>query len=142
MDFISWGSEYETNLPLIDAQHKKLFAIINDYHKSEITTDAMFGELFAYIDFHFKTEEYYFDKFNYKFTSEHKAGHKYYQDTTKKIYERYLEDLQNSSIREELEDFVRDWISDHIRLSDMMYKACFMEHGLGERNPVLPKIKM
>jgi hemerythrin len=142
MTFISWGADYELGIPLIDAQHKKLFEIINTYHDSEISTEDAFAALISYIDFHFKTEEYYFDKFNYKFTKEHKAAHEYYKKTVFELHDKYLKNNSKNNIRVEIEEFVKDWISDHIRLSDVVFKTCFLEHGLGSREPILPEIRI
>jgi hemerythrin len=141
MTFIIWGPEYFLGIPLIDAQHEKLFEVINNYHDSEISTDVAFDALISYINFHFKTEEYYFEKFNYKFTLEHEASHEYYKKTIMQLQEKYLKNRLKNNTREEIEIFVKEWISNHIKLGDVMYKMCFVEHGLGKSNSPLPEVK-
>lgn len=131
MTFIIWDDSYKLGVPIIDAQHEKLFEIINSYHDSKISTDDAFTSLVSYIEFHFKTEEYYFAKFNYELTPEHQAGHKYYQNLIFEMHEEYLKDRLNESTRVKIEEFVRDWISEHIKVRDVMYKDCFIENGLG-----------
>lgn len=130
MKFIVWDDSYKLGIPLIDAQHERLFEVINTYHDSTISVDEAFAALISYIEFHFKTEEYYFEKFNYEFTREHKEGHRYYQDNIIKLQEEYLKNRFDKNIRIKIEEFVRDWISNHIKNKDVLYKNCFIEHGM------------
>lgn len=132
MAFIEWTLEYATGIPLIDAQHKKLFAVINDYHDSVIGSDTAFNALFAYIDFHFKTEEYYFEKFGYENTASHVAQHRYYEEEIKRLEAHSREGQAAEKTHTEVEEFVRDWIQQHIKKSDRMYQTCFTEHGLAD----------
>lgn len=139
MNFITWNKSFSVNVKLIDAQHKKLFELINDVYavlrgeekKEVVTLDVIIHKLLAYIDFHFKTEEKYFHEFGYKRTEEHEVQHKFYEDKTKDLYKRYMEGKElDIDIRNEILRFIKEWIMDHIKISDKQYTECFNEYGL------------
>ncbi len=137
MAFIKWDMSYSVGVKMIDAQHQKLFALINDFYNSvKMKTenlepvDSALQDLFSYIDFHFKTEEKYFEEFGYEKTEEHKKQHKFYEDKIKDLNERYQKTKNEQEISEEIINFIKDWISNHIKISDKEYKICFNEHGL------------
>ncbi len=58
-----WNANFETGIPLIDEQHKKLVWLINElakhlaFQSNEMTLDEVFGELADYAAYHFNTEE-------------------------------------------------------------------------------------
>ena len=137
MAFIEWDMSYSVGVKMIDGQHQKLFALINNFYESaKMKTenlepvDAALQDLFSYVDFHFKTEEEYFNKFGYEKIEEHKKQHKFYEDKIKDLNERYQKTKNEKEISEEIISFIKEWISNHIKISDKEYKICFNEHGL------------
>lgn len=134
MDNIAWKPEYELGIKEIDAQHIKLVAILNtliDAMRSgkgrQIAGDIL-KDLVSYMDTHFKTEEVYFEKFNYAETIAHVAEHE-------KLRTRVLElvaDLDKNKllISGELLRFLTTWLDGHIRRTDRKYITCFKENGL------------
>ena len=78
MELIKWSEKYSVNNFLLDSQHKKLIAIINELHTAmkvarvnEIM-QTIFDELIWYTKEHFRTEEQIMLKFNYPGFNEHK----------------------------------------------------------------------
>lgn len=131
MAFIEWDESCSVGVHVIDKQHQRLFQLINDFHDATTNLDAMIHDLFAYIDFHFTTEEKYFEDFEYKDTEHHKKEHQFYRDRIRELYQQSLERKKNEQeIGEELETFIKDWIVHHIKISDKKYTECFREHGL------------
>jgi len=138
MTFVEWNKSFSVGVKMIDAQHKKLFALINDVHsasigkeiKGDTTLDIIIHELMAYVDFHFKTEEKYFHEFGYEKTKEHEKQHKFYEDKIRDFYKRYLEGDAEIELMREIIIFIRDWILNHIKINDKEYTKCFNEHGL------------
>ena len=138
MAFINWDSLYSVGVKLIDSQHQKLFSLINNFY--DATTgiskenlapiDSALQDLFSYVDFHFKTEEKYFEEFSYEKTQEHKKQHKFYEDKIKDLNEKYQKEKKDEEISEEIISFIKDWILNHIKISDKEYGKCFNEHGL------------
>ena len=136
MDFITWDQSFSVGVELIDGQHKKLFEIINKLHntikKTEGTEIEMLGniiqDLAAYVEFHFKTEEKYFNEFGYEKTVEHTAQHNFYEEKIRNFNEQYEE--KGESIGEDILVFLEEWIKGHIKIKDKEYTRCFNEHGL------------
>jgi len=129
-----WKPEYSVNVEEIDEQHKKLVSLIDKLYNSIYsfkTREELGGileELIEYADYHFSTEEKYFDKFNYEYSEEHKREHEIFRekmlDLNKKFKNKELE------ISFELMDFLEDWLLDHLMEQDQKYVKCFIEHGL------------
>ena len=72
---IQWKDDYCTGIAPIDEQHKELFSIANriyDLLKNDLIPDkydsivAIIGELQSYTRYHFKTEEDYMQRINYR----------------------------------------------------------------------------
>ncbi len=95
-------------------------------------TEKVLGDTFAqlmhYKEFHFATEEKYFDKFNYDGAEEHKKAHQGFRDRVTELQKRSNEDHLVVSI--ETLDFMENWLVDHLALMDKKYTKCFNEHGL------------
>ncbi len=130
MNFIDWDESFSVGIDLIDKQHQKLFDTINNYHNEHSDTEESLNKLLAYIDFHFRTEEDFFHKFDYPHTAEHVAQHLHYKDVINELYTKYHYNNDDEKIRTDLEGFIRDWITHHIKVSDKEYMRCFKEHGL------------
>lgn len=81
-----------------------------------------------YAQYHFKTEEAYFDLFEYEFSEEHKKEHKKLLQDVLDFYEQYKEDRTVSLA--EFTEFLTDWLIEHIGSEDRKYIQCFHEHGL------------
>ena len=131
MSFIYWDDSFSVGVEIIDSQHKKLVELINNFHNSETNLDEVVQDLLAYINFHFKTEEKYFIDFGYQKIDEHTNQHKFYEDKIKEIYKKCLDEkVDEGKISSEIEGFIKDWILNHIKISDKEYTECFHKHGL------------
>lgn len=138
MDFIKWDESFSVGVRIIDAQHQKLFSLINNLHNNIKRTDSeepeplenIILELAAYVDFHFHFEEKYFEEFNYEKTEDHKKQHKFYEDKIKEFNEKYNKGEGEGEVEEEILAFLEDWIKTHIKIKDREYTKCFNEHGL------------
>jgi len=132
---MQWKEEYSVKVDEIDEQHKKLIGIINELHVTvsadEVNEDNLgriFKELVDYADYHFETEEKYFEMFDYPQKEEHKLKHIKY---TQKVLDWYIQ-YNNSKIGISLEvtDFLVNWWTNHILNIDREYSQFFNEHGL------------
>ena len=131
MAFIEWDPSYSVGVHLIDDQHKQLFGFINAFHDDKENLKHTLEDLLSYVDFHFKTEEEYFKNFGYENQEEHRAQHKFYEEEIKDLYKKYLLEKQSEGrISKEMQEFIKDWITRHIKISDKQYQECFNKHGL------------
>ncbi len=128
-----WKDEYSVGVAMIDAQHQMFIGIINELYaaimskKEKDVLDDIFNQLVAYTQFHFQTEERYFDEFGYEGAAEHKAAHKRLCDQIADLQKQESDIMQDPF---KLLDFLEDWLIDHIIGMDKLYGPCFNEHGL------------
>ncbi len=119
---IEWKSQYNTGLPLIDNQHKKLIDIINDLfaHMKDGGDRMLLGQIIDqlkdYTVNHFRTEEDLMKKTNYKEYQAHKRVH----DTFVQKVSENLDKLKNGErvSPADLYKFLKNWLVDHIERED------------------------
>lgn len=133
-DCFVWKAEYVLGFKEIDEQHQYFVSLLNKLYlaimemKSQDELAVILGDLVAYTDKHFETEEKYFTEFNFAEAEDHKAKHR----ELKADVMRFKEKLMNHEaiIDFELVDFLENWLLDHLSQVDKKYVACFKEHGL------------
>jgi hemerythrin-like metal-binding protein len=122
------------NIEEIDTQHQKLITLINDFlsalqlGESHSGLKVLLKGLSDYCSMHFQTEEDYFHKFKYEATNQHKRMHAEFLMRIGGFKSRF-EAGKELNISEVVY-FLRDWISNHILISDKAYKSCFKSNGL------------
>lgn len=132
--YITWKPTYSVGISEIDEQHKRFVVLINDLYDAveigseEIVMGDIIGQLAAYADYHFSTEEMYFDRFNYEKSSEHKKAHQVFRKKIEIFKNKYQGN--EHTIAKEVMVFMKDWISKHIQEIDKAYMECFKENGL------------
>lgn len=134
MERIKWKKEYSVGVKMFDEQHQVFFGIINNLYDAIIARrdqealDDIFQSLFQYTDFHFKSEEQYFDMFDYDHAEEHRRAHEILLRSVAELREKQENGQMESSY--ELLDFLEDWLVEHIMGMDKQYGPCFRAHGL------------
>ena len=134
MSGFEWKEEYSVGVELIDTQHKMFVGILNDLYaaimaqKEDLILDDIFDQLVKYTEFHFQTEERYFDEFHYEGAEEHKAEHARLCAEIAALREKKEGSLKSNPF--ELLDFLEAWLIEHIMDMDKKYTTCFHEHGL------------
>ncbi len=138
---LEWQDDFSVGVQEIDNQHKKIIGFINSLNETLGTPDFVqtqmniLREMTDYAEYHFGTEEKYFDLFDYEDSAEHKKLHDVYEDKVGE-FEKRLALLDSDNINErtlfalDLMGFLEDWWVQHILHSDKQYMACFKEHGL------------
>lgn len=128
MSFVDWSTAYTVNHPVLDEQHQKLFAIINNLH------DAMFNkqgreavgrtisELVAYTDKHFADEERQMEQMGYPGLADHRKVHAELLNKVREI-ERHYRQSSESVAGEMIGFLVSDWLVNHILGMDKQYAS-------------------
>lgn len=123
---VKWKEEYRIGVDEIDEQHKKIFEIANEAYellKDEFCYDKydriieLLEELKDYAKFHFSFEEDYMLSIKYKGYFSQKVAHDNFIDKVNSFDLNAIDENQDQYILEIL-DFVVDWISQHILVSD------------------------
>jgi len=132
--FIEWSEDLSMNLKEIDNQHKKLVDIINELYSTffqglarEKITETL-NALTKYTEYHFNTEENYFEMFNYKFTDDHVVEHTFFIEKLRD-FNKQLQ-VGSNTLPYEVLNFLRDWITNHIKRTDRKYMRIFSENGV------------
>ncbi len=134
MALIQWDSSLSVNVAEIDKEHERLVAMINELNdamrqgKGRETMAAIIGNLFNYAGNHFMTEEKYFDKFKYPATASHKLEHSRFVKKVSEFKNGF--DSGQVALSIEVMNFLKDWLKDHIQVTDKRYAPFFNEKGL------------
>jgi len=138
MPLITWDDSIALNISEIDNQHKQLVNIINemfdalkDARGNEVIDDIL-KRLVDYTNYHFMTEERYFDQFRYSESEHHKEEHRYLVEQVnefKKAYDRgeIKRDGSDSILSVDLWSLLKNWLINHIQVSDKKYAPLFKE---------------
>lgn len=135
-DHLQWTRAIAVNVPVFDAHHKRLFAIIDRLStamqngESHSVLTATFDELLDYTNYHFGSEARALQHYKYPACEAHMAEHA-------KLVKRALElrremDSGKAMISVEVMEFLRDWITNHIRKCDMLYRPHLEGEPVGE----------
>ena len=124
---IEWDDQYNVNIKVIDEQHKKIFDIINKYFEAVQRKDNdagikyLLSELTQYVLTHFKTEEEYLVKFNYKDVDAHKLEHMEFISKIKDVNNRVLNNEKIYTM--DIGNYILNWIKNHIAVTDKKYSG-------------------
>ena len=128
----NWTVDYEVAVPLIDAQHKKLFMIFKNLVQScwqEVKNDVGVQtlELMAdYIDYHFKAEEVFWKLDSTIYTIHRRAHYSFVREVcvvTGRVQKQ-------KDITGELLQFLGDWLLDHVIGMDRDHFRLLREKGV------------
>lgn len=121
MDIIKWDDSYRVGVDEIDAQHKLLFQILNDFVKEINNADdeemtALIKALLQYSDYHFKTEENYLRQ--HPEFDHHQSNHQHYINRILSLQK----DLENGrNVSGDMLDFLVSWLRNHILKTDKLF---------------------
>jgi hemerythrin len=134
MALIQWSKSLSVKVREIDRQHRKLVGLFNELNdsmrqsKGKDVLGKNFNDLIGYLRAHFKTEERYFDQFDFSEAFQHKMEH---IDLIEKVsgFKNYFEKgLIKFPMREI--NLLGDCLQDHIKVADKRYGPLFTEKGL------------
>jgi len=125
MSYINWDASFETGVPDIDNQHKKLVNILNklwDIHNAGGTNESLspiLSELIMYTKIHFNNEERHMEVAEYPAIDEHRGLHR---DLIAQVAD-FEEKLKTGTVNidNKLVDFLKNWLTVHILKEDKKY---------------------
>ncbi len=136
MDILKWRSSYETGIPSMDEQHKKLIKLVNGMYRvvrgSEDVSivDEVLKEMEEYAEVHFTQEEVLLKDYDYPEYESHCASHDVYREKLAQLLAKMQGgEVKDGSVQEELYIFLRHWWIGHISQDDKEYGAFLKEKG-------------
>ncbi len=135
-----WSTGYELAVPLIDAQHKKLFIIFKNLvlsckRNTENAGVQALDFMTDYMDFHFKAEEEFWHLDPIIYTT-HRKAHYYF---VKEVYSATGKIRKQGDISEDLLQFLGTWLLDHVLGMDRNHFAALRQAGLVDRHGFISK---
>jgi hemerythrin len=135
MALLDWNDKYSVKVSSIDAQHKKLFDMVNELHDAmksgtgSTHVPAILNLLVAYTREHFANEERLMVQAKYANFALHKAEH----DALTSEVVKMARDLEYGRITlsVQLLEFLKNWLQNHILSSDRKYSGTL--HAAGVR---------
>lgn len=129
MPIAFWRDEYCTGNPMVDAQHRHLFVIVNKLHDAmleghgaDVLTQTL-DELVHYTVEHFRDEEKLMRDNNYPEYAKHKEMHESITKDVLALLEKQKQHKQFLSI--EVSKFLTSWLIHHIKGEDKRMIAFF-----------------
>lgn len=119
---IDWNDNLITGIAVIDEQHESLFKTINKLEKSKDSREVFYEvliELKTYMLLHFNTEEKYMRDTAYSEYEEHKDCHDKFVTDFKKLFKKISSQGSVLDSREELINFIENWIENHYTNEDV-----------------------
>ncbi len=135
MEYIKWTPELSVGVTLLDAEHRKLVEMVNTLNQLILSgnktsvVDSTLAGLLEYTKIHFRNEEDLMKKYGYPLYEKHKKEHDELTSAVKEFIER-LQVSVEANFSLELLAFLREWLVNHIKGSDMKYKAFFNSMGI------------
>ena len=131
---IKWDNKYSVNVSMIDEEHKEFIGIINkailakEHNDNPEEIREVLREMTNYALTHFKTEESYMKVFNYPECQDHKEEHRdFYIETIVYLDKLVKGDYQ---IVNEIPEYLKWWLINHIQGTDKKFVDCCKEKGL------------
>jgi len=140
-----WEDKFSVGVSEIDAQHKRLFSLVDNIeqlstkHKGELIKNfkeivKVIDELGDYSVTHFYSEEMAMDECKCPEAEDHKKKHEVFVDEINNIRENLTENKLFQTDESKLEElvnrlytFLTKWLTSHILVVDMKYKGKIRE---------------
>lgn len=134
MPLIEWNDDLSIGIPTVDADHQKLFGLVNYLYDSMLAgkghkvIDEFLGALIIYVKQHFDLEESFFSSSKFPHVAEHRAEH---DDLLKQLVDLQEKCKSGTASVQMLEmiGFLNKWLVDHIRVSDKKYASHIHSKG-------------
>jgi hemerythrin len=123
MAYLDWSDDLDTGIRVIDDQHKRIVAMINQLDAaqraaSQEQAGEVIDELIDYTVSHFAFEEAMIEEAGYIFTKAHKRVHALFIKRVEDYRERFN---RGEDIADELKGMLGRWLFGHIRSDDRNY---------------------
>ncbi len=134
-EFFKWNDIYSTGITKIDIQHKVIIKILNELYsiviidKDSYKIDDILNELINYTVYHFGEEEKLFEKYGFNLKESHIKEHRDFEKEVtcmvanggKKNNETFVINLIN---------FLKEWLTEHILVTDQKYVEYFNKNNI------------
>jgi hemerythrin-like metal-binding protein len=134
--FVQWSPEYSVDVAAFDDHHRRLFALVDRLYQAMrggvtgADLKSVFDDLVSYTQYHFTAEETAFERFSYPGCETQKAQHRELVAGIERL--RADMDAGKQMVAVEVMEFLRDWLTRHIKGCDRLYAEFFRDKDLAE----------
>lgn len=123
----NWKPEYSVGNAKIDEEHKKLFALVQEFENADSNdglVSGLLGRLESYVEIHFAHEEQMMKEANYPEFDAHVKEHKIFVEWLKTVQKTYQRAAESPfEVGEMVNSFLENWLVKHILEQDMKYRS-------------------
>jgi len=135
MPLTSWSDKLSVGVVVLDNDHKKLIAMVNNLFdgiqagKGKEVVGKILDGLIAYTAEHFKREEAFFAQAGYPDAKAHKAQH---EDLVKQVLavQAKFKNGASPTLSLEVMNFLKNWLTTHIQETDQKYGPFLNSKGI------------
>lgn len=128
---IKWDESYSVSIKSFDEHHRKLFDIFNTLlelsQDDEKEMQKNVAELLDYTNYHFGEEEKQLTEHGYPELDKHKSEHEDFISSVNVFKASF--DYGVVPPTDDLLEFLKNWLSDHIKKTDKNYSDFLNEKG-------------
>ncbi|MBI5055683.1 MAG: hemerythrin family protein [Nitrospirae bacterium] len=134
MPLMTWKNDLSVNINSIDAEHKKLIALINELNeamssgKGKDIVGKVLNDLIEYTKTHFAHEEKLMAEHSYPGYLPHKKEH---DELARQVID-FDRDLKAGKlvVTVLIMTFLKDWLTTHIKGTDQKYSPFLVRNGI------------
>jgi len=135
MDLIEWSDDIKVGVPAIDADHRRLVELTNDF-LTAAEDQALMPQLAAILEglirhaqAHFLAEELLLDQCSYPHLAAHRAEHAQLLVQVRMLHDRFCQPEADIKLSMETALYLQHWLLDHIVNSDKPCRPFLMRLG-------------
>jgi len=131
---LRWSTSLSVGIDSIDSQHKLFIDLINELYRqmhsgsAKQAVGSALAKLIDYTGTHFLYEEKLFSKHGYTELESHKEIHSQMVAQVVEFQEQFKKGEKDVSL--DLLEFLKDWLIDHIKKTDMQYSPFLQSKGV------------
>jgi hemerythrin-like metal-binding protein len=137
MPLMEWSDSLSVQVAEFDEDHRQLVQILNELWDANERQDrrqvigATFTRLAEYATAHFAREELLFQRWGYPGAESHMANHRRVLERLSQLEVDFRSGTSTGAIGDDVFNFVRDWLIQHILHEDALYGPFFQAIGIG-----------
>lgn len=139
----AWDERLALHVPVIDEEHRSLFALANRLHEAFAAREAaqrlgdILFELLRYTRVHFAHEEQLMERHGYPRLAGHRRQHREFTDRVQDFHGRYTAGEVDLGVA--VLPFLEEWLRRHVAGSDLQLGAWLCSQGVAEAGGSQPR---
>lgn len=126
---IVWDPKLDTGIEVIDTQHKRIVAYVNQLEAAEVSGDKIqvaqvIEQLVDYTQSHFGFEEAMMEEAGYKFLKPHQKVHELF---IRRVSDFTMRAAKGEDVARELHSMLTKWLINHIASEDHDYSKAVLQ---------------